>query len=48
MRPYQSCVFARFLCVVFSVSKYCEQYIRRDCICELASLDREIIRLDRK
>jgi hypothetical protein len=48
MRPYQSCVFARFLYVVFSASEYCEQCIRRDRTCELALLDRKIIRLDRK
>jgi hypothetical protein len=48
MRPYQSCVSARFLCVVSSIFKYCEQYVRRGRSCELAPLDWEIIRLDRE
>jgi hypothetical protein len=48
MRLYQSYISARFLCVVFSASEYCEQYIRRDRSCELTFLDREITRLNRE
>jgi hypothetical protein len=48
MRPYQSCVFARLLYVVSSVSEHCEQYVRRGRICELALPNREITRLNRE
>jgi hypothetical protein len=48
MRPCQSCVSARLLCVVSSASEHCEQCVRRGRSCELAPPDREITRLDRE
>jgi hypothetical protein len=48
MRPCQSCVSARLLCVVSSASEHCEQCVRRGRTCELAPPDREITRLDRE
>jgi hypothetical protein len=48
MRPCQSCISVRLLCVVFSAFKYCEQYIRRGRIYKLAPPDREITRLNRE
>jgi hypothetical protein len=48
MRFYQSYVSVRLLCVVFSASEHCEQYVRRGRIYELTFLDREITRLNRE
>jgi hypothetical protein len=48
MRLCQSYIFIRLFCVVSSVSEHCEQYVRRDRICELTFLDREITHFDRE
>jgi hypothetical protein len=48
MRPYRFCVSRGFLCVVFDLSEYYEQYFRRKRPCELAPLNAEIERLLRQ